>query len=1497
MDRIGILVELMGDKAAISQIKEIKEGLDGLKNGVKIDIKTDLSGIQRSITAINKNLRAINQTIGLKVDTSKADKDLKDTGEKVKETKEQAQKPTTLNIDTTKAERNVISLKDAISSVGQAISSLGDLSSSIGSIFNSDILDTILHTVEVLGTLELRKSLSSGLERYDIMTTYDKYLALMGYSKEQADASLARVLDEKSGILGLPIQTSDIAYQIRLWDMYRGNIAETTELALGFNKALIAGGANEQMRTTAEYEVMRLLTVGELSTARQWNALLQGLGISTKYLKEEMGYANLETSEFANALAKKEISTEDFVQGLVKLASSNDLDAALNIYRNTIESARSNLEYAFTRGWEETLQTLNKTLESTQGQGIVASINNIRDSVDEMFDGIQKWIEKNPDKIEQFIDKILAIFNKLREFDWGGLANMLVDSFGKMVDIILKLYDAIPPDMLKKFLTFALVWASPLGKALKLLGSAISLFAKLIPTGLISKIGSALGTLFGFGGKVTGKNALTGIGSIAAFIGIIGEIGAVIWEYAEIFNRISSLSINWNKVSYTLGQIMDFVSQAMLWVGGFTAGLAVLSAATGGASTPLIFLAEGAIAAFVGIIAEIGGVIAGYVGVFDDITSLVNKIGNMDLNWTRTKNNVAQIGEVVLSMCDTFSQVTGSGYSKIIGSLGIESVASSFVAVCQAMEKIKDAKIPSKAKLNRIMDFYETLEETLSANFFKSLFESIDSLNKKNSMGNLKATMDILVDTIDTVKTASDKIDALDDADFSLDDTMGFINDLAEDITDLYTTMEEGFGDGSTAVQWNTLMYAGTMKNFDVILQNIGDIMDTLSIFDEKLDTLGVEGNDRGVDLKGNTVPDKFNKLTARIEEVIIGIQGMTKTITEDGNALKASVDVFKSSASVIIVNAYNAIIDEINNIMDTLSATPEKTEKIGANGINADPFSISGVDPFTTLVSQIREVIMGVQSFVDQILPQTHILFTASEIIRNYAAVTIVNAWDSILASIQNIMDSFNNIDFGTLFVETDGETALDTLKEKISTMIDAVKEIQTLIVGEDEENSLWGALKALWSSSKQAFNTAEIGALAEVMSPLTQLATYFNDANTALGDLDGETIINTAELLGQTVSSLKKIFTEDMLEGMNVEGLSVDSFTNMNLAMYQIRSVMTTLATLKDKVEAEAENDTAGKLKTVIENIRSAFRQIPTDMDVISENVDLFKESLESIKSVLGTLISMQETITTISDAGGVSGITTLITDLATALDTLSTVGGEGGLTGMGEGLESIAIQLQEIGDTDLSAIIEYINQLKAAMDALRMSADVLKIALLSVRNACNALGNAITALRAKTAQAGIFSALITSAYALRSALGSAASSAIALRTAINSIPTSKSISVNYATTRSTTILPAIKRAKGGIVDYTPSGTDTVPAMLTPGEFVMRKKAVQTFGTRFMEQLNSMNIDGAMQSLMSRFVIPQASTVINNSVDNHATVNQYINTPNPSYTYRRASRYVRAL
>lgn len=70
---------------------------------------------------------------------------------------------------------------------------------------------------------------------------------------------------------------------------------------------------------------------------------------------------------------------------------------------------------------------------------------------------------------------------------------------------------------------------------------------------------------------------------------------------------------------------------------------------------------------------------------------------------------------------------------------------------------------------------------------------------------------------------------------------------------------------------------------------------------------------------------------------------------------------------------------------------------------------------------------------------------------------------------------------------------------------------------------------------------------------------------------------------------------------------------------------------------------------------------------------------------------------------------------------------------------------------------------------------------------------------------------------------------------------------------------------------INWQPRGTDTVPAMLTPGEYVLRKKAVDSLGTNFLNNLNKYGVN-ALQTM-------NKSTIINNVYNtNNAKISQNI-------------------
>jgi tape measure domain-containing protein len=88
-----------------------------------------------------------------------------------------------------------------------------------------------------------------------------------------------------------------------------------------------------------------------------------------------------------------------------------------------------------------------------------------------------------------------------------------------------------------------------------------------------------------------------------------------------------------------------------------------------------------------------------------------------------------------------------------------------------------------------------------------------------------------------------------------------------------------------------------------------------------------------------------------------------------------------------------------------------------------------------------------------------------------------------------------------------------------------------------------------------------------------------------------------------------------------------------------------------------------------------------------------------------------------------------------------------------------------------------------------------------------------------------------------------------------------------------------PVYLKRGGQPIVMKPSGTDTVPAMLTPGEYVMKRSAVKNAGQSFMDKVNNMDLKVAFKELSTRYG-SQVGSVVNKNVtinnnDNRVTNN----------------------
>lgn len=103
----------------------------------------------------------------------------------------------------------------------------------------------------------------------------------------------------------------------------------------------------------------------------------------------------------------------------------------------------------------------------------------------------------------------------------------------------------------------------------------------------------------------------------------------------------------------------------------------------------------------------------------------------------------------------------------------------------------------------------------------------------------------------------------------------------------------------------------------------------------------------------------------------------------------------------------------------------------------------------------------------------------------------------------------------------------------------------------------------------------------------------------------------------------------------------------------------------------------------------------------------------------------------------------------------------------------------------------------------------------------------------------------------------------------------------------------------AEGGLpngptIHWTRKGTDTIPTMLTPGEFVIKKKAVDHTGLRILDKINNMDLKGAYQALQAKFGDGQITN--NQYITNNYTTNNDNRKIEINESHSRRSQYIRA-
>ena len=385
------------------------------------------------------------------------------------------------------------SLSSVFSGLGDFGGFFADSFGAMSSMFSFDALGTAKRYLTAMATRAITGQISGTIQRYDIMNTFEDYMALAGVDTATANAALNRV---DQSIRGIPIGLDEAAFRLRKYQMYMNDIDRATDFTIGIQKAITAGGASEQMKTTAYTQIDRLLATGKLGQSRQWLSLFNGLGVSLRFLREELALdPTADLKQIASDLASGTIPVEDFISAIERLADNEGLDRALEIYKGTIEAWQSNINNAVKRAGQNIMENVNGVMEDTLGYGITGVMKNIRDGIDTMSKEAGNYIKDNPQHAVTLGNAISGLVQRVMTLDGGRFVDNIIRNVSGIADVISEIIGSLPDNFIEDFISFATTWAGPLATVAKAaqsgIGAVFGVFErmqKLKPDELIKKI-------------------------------------------------------------------------------------------------------------------------------------------------------------------------------------------------------------------------------------------------------------------------------------------------------------------------------------------------------------------------------------------------------------------------------------------------------------------------------------------------------------------------------------------------------------------------------------------------------------------------------------------------------------------------------------------------------------------------------------------------------------------------------------------------------------------------------------------------------------------------------------------------------------------------------------------------------------------------------------------------------------------------------------------------
>lgn len=289
-------------------------------------------------------------------------------------------------------------------------------------------------TTKAMGVIS--NSIGSAVGRADQMNNFPKVMKNLGYSSQDAAASIKKI---SNALDGLPTTSSAMTGMVQQLAPLTSNLDEATDIALAFNNAMLAGGASTMEQENALTQYTQMLSAGKVDM-QAWRSIQAAMPGQLNQVAEAMLGAGKNSNDLYEAMKNGSISFDDFNKKVMEL-NQNGFGKYAS-FAQQAKDATQGIGTAMENVKNRVAKAVQKVIEAVGVENIAGAINGfssqfgkVGDAAASMVTGVKGWFGKAAQAAQPLVSIWKSDFGQLGMYLKGLAAN--AQAFGgSLLDVV-----------------------------------------------------------------------------------------------------------------------------------------------------------------------------------------------------------------------------------------------------------------------------------------------------------------------------------------------------------------------------------------------------------------------------------------------------------------------------------------------------------------------------------------------------------------------------------------------------------------------------------------------------------------------------------------------------------------------------------------------------------------------------------------------------------------------------------------------------------------------------------------------------------------------------------------------------------------------------------------------------------------------------------------------------------------------------------------------------